>query len=262
MGTSESFARHATPAASAAPLLTVERASKHRRSGRRVEAVLDAISFDLGRDEYVGLRGPRRSGKTTLLRIAAGIELPDSGAVTWCGRPVAELPRRERTRRLREIAFVAQTQAWRAAPGKPMLDHIALPLLITGTPVSEALSKAREAAVQVAAEAFVDAAPHELPPDALTRLALARALVRDPRLLIVDDPGGGSSDAEQQALRTLLVSLARGRRGMALLVGSREVTMLRGADRIMSLDGSGQLRVPERTTGRVVPFPTVEESSE
>lgn len=234
----------------------------HRRNGRRVDVVLDTISFELGRDEYLGLRGPRRSGKTTLLRIAAGIELPDSGAVTWCGRPVAELPRRERTRRLREIAFVAQAQAWRAAPGKPMLDHIALPLLIAGTPVHEALATAREAAAQVAAEELVDAAPHELPPDALTRLALARALVRDPRLLIVDDPGGGGSDAEQQALRTLLVSLARDRRGMSVLVGSREAAMLHGADRVMSLDGSGVLRVPERTAGRVVPFPAVEEPSE
>lgn len=260
MGTSESYARHATPAASAAPLLTVERASKHRHRGRQVDAVLDAISFDLGPGEYVGLRGPRRSGKTTLLRIAAGIELPDSGAVTWRGQEVAELPRRERTRRLREIAFVAQTQAWRAAPGKPMLDHIALPLVIAGTPVSEALAKAREAAEQVSAEGFVDAAPHELPPDALARLALARALVRDPRLLVVDDPGGGSNDAEQQALRTLLLTLARDRREMTMLVSSREVAMLRGADRIMSLDGGGLLRVPERIMGRVVPFPAVGET--
>ncbi|MDW5597491.1 ATP-binding cassette domain-containing protein [Conexibacter stalactiti] len=218
--------------------------------------MLDAISFELAPGERVGLRGARRSGKTTLLRIAAGLEDADAGVVRWRGRPVEALPRRERTRRLREIAFVAQTQDWRAAPGKPMLDHIALPLVIAGTPVVAALARAREAAEQVSAEAFVDAAPHELPPDALTRLALARALVREPRLLIVDDPGGGSGAGEQQALQTLLRSLAHDRRELTLLVSSREASALRGSDWIMSLDGRGGLRVPERPAAQIVPFPS------
>jgi ABC-type lipoprotein export system ATPase subunit len=217
--------------------------------------VLDAVSFDIVPGEYVGVRGPRRSGKTTLLRIAAGIELADSGTVIWRGRSVAALPRRERTRRLREIGFVAQTAAWRAAPGKPMLDHIALPLLIAGVSVTEAVAKARSLAERVDAASFVDAVPHELPPDVLTRLALARALVHEPRLLIVDDPGGGGSDAERQALQKLLLALAREQRETAFLVASREVSMLRGANRVMTLDGGGRLRVPDRVSARVVPFP-------
>lgn len=218
--------------------------------------VLDTVSFDVVPGEFVGVRGPRRSGKTTLLRVAAGIDLPDGGAVAWDGCLVAGQSRRARTRRLREVAFVAQTQDWRAAPGKPMLDHIALPLLIAGTPISEAFGAARAAAELVGAEAFVDAAPHELAPDVLTRLALARALVREPRLLIVDDPAGAGSDAEQQSLQKLLLDLARDRPAMTLLVSSREASMLRGADRIMSLDGSGHLRVPERVDARIVQFPS------
>ena len=137
-----------------------------------------------------------------------------------------------------------------------MLDHVALPLVISGMPVAKALATARGAAEQVGAEEFADAAPHELPSDVLTRLALARALVRDPKLLIVDDISGGSTDADQQALQQLLMTVIRERRDLAVLASSREATALRAANRIMSLDGGGRLRVPERAAAQVVPFPT------
>jgi putative ABC transport system ATP-binding protein len=232
-------------------LLTAETVSMSRSSGRSIELILDAISFDIVEGEYVGVRGPRRSGKTTLLRTAAGIETPQAGRISWRGRAVSELSRRKRTRWLREIAFVGQTHDWRAAPGKPMLDHVALPLVISGKPVAEALATARAVAERVGAENFV----HELPPDVLTRLALARALVRDPLLLVVDDLGGGGSDAEQQALQQQLLALMRERPQMAVLASSRDATSLRGASRVMSLDGSGQLRVPEREAAQIVQFP-------
>lgn len=250
--------RIATPAWSEASLLAVEDVTAIRRNGRTAALLLDRVSFDIAAGEYLGLRGPRRSGKTTLLRIAAGIDQPKQGRVAWRGVATTDLPRRKRTHRLREIAFASLD--WRGAPGKPMLDHIALPLVLDGMPLPEALAAAFAAAEELDAEHYVHAPPQELPPDALLRLALARALVRRPGLLIVDGVGEGA-DAEHQTLQRQLLALVREHQQMALLVASRDATALRGADRVMSLDGSGRLRVPDCVRARVLPFPTEDERS-
>ncbi|MBB4664767.1 ATP-binding cassette domain-containing protein [Conexibacter arvalis] len=252
MGTSESFGRSTTPAASApAALLAFDHVTKRRLNGRQPHLVLDGVSFDIAPGECVGLRGPRRSGKTTLLRIAAGIDLPDDGQVRWQG---SDAVGRRRASPLRKVAFVAQTSDWRGAPGKPMLDHIALPLLIAGRPVAEALATARAISAELGAEDYVDLPPHLLPADVLARLSLARGLVRNPKLLIADAAGDDAVDGEHLAFQQLLACV-RARPGLALLVASREASALRGTDRIMTLDGSGRLRVPDRADARVFPFP-------
>lgn len=252
----ESSACSTTPASSAAaPLLAFDRVTKRRANGRALRVVLDRVSFEIAPGEYVGLRGPRRSGKTTLLRIAAGIDLPEDGRVVWRGRVSADRARVRRTALAPEVAFVAQASDWRGAPGKVMLDHVALPLMLTGRSVAESLAAARSMAAELGVEAYVDLPPHALPPDVLTALALARALVREPRLLIVDSPADSAGEGEQQTVLQQLLACVQERRGMALLVASREASTLRAADRIMTLDGSGHLRVPERSTARVLPFP-------
>lgn len=218
--------------------------------------MLDAVSFDVAPGERVGLRGPRRSGKTTLLRIAAGIDLPDEGRIVWRGRVSAEGARSRRTTLVREVAFVAEASDWRGAPGKVMLDHVALPLMLAGRSVAASLAAARSTAAELGVEGYVDLPPRAVPPDVLTTLALARALVREPRLLIVDSPAAGGGDGDEHAVLQQLLACLEQRREMALLVASREATTLRAADRIVTLDGSGRLRVPERSTATVLPFPS------
>jgi putative ABC transport system ATP-binding protein len=239
--------------AGAPPPLLLDAVSKRRHRGRDEVVVLDRLTLTVGAGEHVGVRGPRRSGKTTLLRIAAGIELPDEGRVVWRGGDAAAPPHRRRVRSLREVAFVGPAHDWRGAPGKPMLDHVALPLVVAGVPVGAALATARDAAEEVGAADCADAAPHELPPELLTRLALARALVRAPRLLVVDDLGAG--EGEQPSLDALVLRLVRARPGLAVLRAAREASALRGADRTLSLEPGGRLRSLEQPLADVVRFP-------
>lgn len=254
MGISGSSVDTTTPAAGVAPyVLAFDRVRKLCTSGREQRPVLDDVSFDIAPGEFVGLRGPRRSGKTTLLRIAAGIDLPDAGRVAHLGSQTAR-SRGGRTRLLRSVAFVPKASDWRGAPGVAMLDHLVLPLLIAGVPVSEAQSKARGLSEELGAEEYVDSQPSAVPAHALMRLTLARALLREPRLLIVDAPEDGMSEVEQQALQGDVLVRIRRRREVALLVASREASALRGAERVMTLDGSGRLRVPARHRGEVLPF--------
>jgi len=240
-------------ASATAPLLLLDGVSKRRRRGREEVVVLDRLTLTVAPGEHVGVRGPRRCGKTTLLRIAAGIELPDEGHVRFHGDGSAVAPpRRRRARAVREVAFVGPAHDWRGAPGKPMLDHVALPLVVAGVSVGAAFAAARDAAEEVGAADCADAAPHELPPELLTRLALARALVRRPRLLVVDDLGGGEAE---QPLDPLVLRLVRARPGLAVLRAARAASALRGADRTLSLEPGGRLRPVEPPLAAVVRFP-------
>jgi predicted ABC-type transport system involved in lysophospholipase L1 biosynthesis ATPase subunit len=232
------------------PLLSFEGISKLRRDGRHCVTVLDGVSFALETGEHVGIRGPRRTGKTALLRIAAGLDAPSAGTVHWRGHDLTCAPARDRVRWLREIGFAPRTL--RAAQGKPVVDHVALPLLVDGVPLRSAMQRAHAALERVGAAEHAEAGPHELRPGAMTRVAIARAIVRGPRLLIVDEPGASPARGERDELHALLAGLAR-EHGLGLLVAARELASLHGADRLLSL-GDGHLREHERPPAPVVPI--------
>jgi putative ABC transport system ATP-binding protein len=219
--------------------------------GRERRAVLRDVTLEVWPGDVIAIWGARRTGKTTLLRIAAGIEPPDSGSVLVGGCDVLARPAGERTRRLRQIGYASRE--WRIADGKPVLDHVALPLLADGRPLATAMAKAHETLERVGAAGCVDAAGDELTQLDLARITLARALVREPRVLLVDEPGGIADADERDVLLRLLRSLASERRELAIVLTARDVAGLSSADRVMTL-GDGGLRTHE-APAHVVPFP-------
>ncbi|MGA7703259.1 MAG: ATP-binding cassette domain-containing protein, partial [Solirubrobacteraceae bacterium] len=92
-----------------APLLTVAHATKRYVDGRHEMLVLDRVSLEIDEGDFVGMWGPKRSGKSTLLRIMAGLEQPEEGEVRFAGRPLRAMSARERARQLRHggIALVS-----------------------------------------------------------------------------------------------------------------------------------------------------------
>jgi ABC-type polar amino acid transport system ATPase subunit len=112
--------------------------------------------------------------------------------------------------------------------------------------------RAREELDRLGAADCAEAVPLELSPGEATRVALARALIRGPRLLLVDEPPIAPSPTEWDEIRALLRSLA-GESNLALIVASEEVSALRGATRAVSI-GDGRLVSSDRP-GTVVPFP-------
>ncbi|HYV14752.1 MAG TPA: ATP-binding cassette domain-containing protein [Conexibacter sp.] len=232
-------------------LLSLDAVTRRHRAGRELLDVLHEVTLDVWPGDIVAIRGARRSGKTTLLRVIAGIEAPDAGTVRLDGRDVSRMPAAERTRRLREIGYAPKE--WRVASGKPVVDHVALPLLAEGRPLSTALAKAHEAIERVGAGDCAEISTRELSPGELVRCALARALVRGPRLLLVDEPGATAEVEEREQILRLLRSLVAEREELAAIVVSRDVAGLSGAERVMSI-GGGQLRTFEEPTA-VIPFP-------
>jgi ABC-type lipoprotein export system ATPase subunit len=233
------------------PLLAFENVTQHAADiGGRPLPLLDSVSFEVHAGDSVGVWGMRRSGKSTLLRIAAGIELPESGAVRFEGEDLTQMSRRRRAELLRRKIGFAPME-WHATRNELVVDHVAMPVLSLGSSLRRANLKARDVLDRVGATSRADARMTELSPGERTRVAIARALVRDPLLLIVDEPGSTPSPRDRDEIYALLRSLARD--GLTLIVASEDIGAIRIARRAMTLT-DGELRSSDRAA-HVVPFP-------
>jgi putative ABC transport system ATP-binding protein len=239
-------------------LLSLENVVKRYRCGARELVIFDGVSVAVERGDLVAVWGERRSGKSTLLRLAAGIERPDSGVVRFDGRDIASMSADERAGLLlREIGLVStplDLGGMRSARSAAVLDLVALPLIFDGHSYIEAAAAARHALATCGASDCAHAAPGELKAEERTRVALARALVREPRLLLVDEPSVTQSPGARDEIRGLLRQLVA-EREIAMVVASEEVAMLAGSPRVLSV-GDGKVLSSERP-GLVVPFPGV-----
>ena len=235
------------------PLLSFEKVSKFRADGRHRVAVLANASFEVPAGSAVGVWGVRRSGKTSLLRLAAGVELADEGRVLFDGRSLSEMRQIERERLLRsDIGFVSPID-WRPGYRERAVDYVALPLLSTGATLLQATRAARRALRRMDAIEIADKFGRTLSLGERTRVMLARALVNAPRLLLVDEPAAVPNLGERDDLCDLLGLLAR-ERELTLVVASEEMSSLRFADFLMSI-GGGELVRSNEHKAEVLHFP-------
>ncbi len=225
--------------AGSSPLLAFERVTKGYPDGRGRIAVLERVSFAVHAGDFVGVLGSRRTGKSTLLRLAAGIERPDEGTVGFEGRDAARMSARERDRLLRARIGLLATDERRPGTGERAVDLVALPLMSEGVTSREAMRRARRMLDWAGAAQYAEEPAEALSAGERTRVVLARALVREPRLLLVDEPGVASTLAERDELCALLRAGAR-RWGAALVVASQDRACLRGAGVLMTI-GDGEL---------------------
>jgi len=214
-------------------LLTLERVSKTYVRGRRELVALHDVSLELEAGEIVGVWGRRFSGRTTLLRVAAGLERPDAGRVRFAGRA---LPGGDDALDKR-IGFVETELA--TTGGQRILDYVAMPLLARG--VAPARASARAAAELERAGACGCAELHARDLDAaeLLRVAIAQALVTAPELMLVDDPTRNVDLMEREGLLALLRAIADG--GTAILMTTGEAMGVAGVDRALTIS-EGVLR--------------------
>ncbi len=219
-------------------LLALDRVSKRFRRGGRggfEQLALRDVELEVAAGEFVTVWGRRRSGRTTLLQVAAGIERPSAGTVRFRG---VDLARRSMLGRQDGIAY-ASTHFSRVI-AETVLDHVAAPLLGAGTSASAAQAPAFKALQCVGAldcaQLDVDALDHE----ELIRVALARALATRPSLLVVDEP---TQELRLADARDRVLELLRGlaRDGVAVLMTAGEAGDLAGADRALTID-HGELR--------------------
>jgi putative ABC transport system ATP-binding protein len=232
-------------------LLAFDAVSKRHWRGRRAVTVLDAGSLELSTGELGAVWGGRGTGKTTLVELAAGLQAPDAGHISFDGRDVASLSRREVSELLHvQIGIatrtgpVSQTLAAREWVAMPIMDRLA---------AREATRRAQLALERVGADE-VGAEPwRNLSDGERTLVAIARAMVRAPRLLLVDDPSTGLGLLERGEVVALLRSIAE-EAGVAVLMTASDLAEVQGAHTIWSLAG-GRLTGRRSEGATVVPFP-------
>ena len=211
------------------PLLSFTNVSKTYRDGERELAVLKNVSFQIEPGADVGLSGERESGKTTLLRLAAGIEPPDRGRIEFDGRDITNLSRDDRTRLLRGPIGLVSMAGWLPTPEETAIDHVMMSIGSAGLTVGEA-KRVALAALDAVGVSAVGAAKStaSLSSAECARVMLARAIAREPRLLVVDEPGPMPSLGQRDRFCELLRATTS-ERGIALLLASEDLAVVQSS---------------------------------
>lgn len=210
-------------------LLRLEHVSKRFERVRQELHALHDVSLEVGAGEIVGVWGPRFSGRTTLLRVAAGLEAPDAGRVLLDG---AELTAHPEGALRRRVAYCHGSFA--PAHAELVVEHVAVPLLALGVRIDRACTRAQAMLDRVGAGSCAELRPHELAQGELVRVVLARALLQQPELLLIDEPTNGVDLIERDDLLTTLRVIAKDER-VAVLMTAADVPGLAGADRVLAI---------------------------
>jgi len=172
-------------------------------------AALGPLDLDVGKGEFVSLLGASGCGKSTALKLIAGLSAPTSGTVAVARRPSGVSARHS-------IGFVFQEPT--LMPWTSVRENVRLPLKLAHAPVAEANARVAEALAQVALSEFADAYPRELSGGMKMRVSLARALVTDPDILLMDEPFAALDEITRFRLNNDLLSLWRNLRKTVIFV--------------------------------------------
>jgi putative ABC transport system ATP-binding protein len=214
-------------------VLELEEVVKHYRgAGEEVHAV-DSLTLRIHAGEMVAVHGPSGSGKTTLLLMIAALLAPDSGIIRYDGRDLARMSERQISEyQLRDIGFIYQR--FRLMPRVSALENAARKLLVGGVRRREAQARAKPWLERVGLGERIGHVPGEMSGGECQRVAIARVLACEPRLILADEPTGNLDSARGREIIGLLGSIARERSAAVLLV-THDLAALEIADRSFAL---------------------------
>jgi putative ABC transport system ATP-binding protein len=178
---------------------------------------LRGIDVGICEGEIVAVMGPSGSGKSTLLHCLAGILPPDEGRVVFDGRRIDDLGEGERSR-LRRSAFGFVFQFGQLVPELPAVENVALPLLLNGVPRARAIAAAADMFPKLGLDGLEGRRPGEMSGGQAQRVAVARALVVEPRVVFADEPTGSLDSLAGEQVMELLTGAARAGRVTVLLI--------------------------------------------
>jgi putative ABC transport system ATP-binding protein len=216
-----------------APAVHLSRVVKTYREGEGERVVLRAIDLSVAPGEIVVLLGRSGSGKSTLLNLVSGIDRPTSGTVRVEGVDVVAMSETARTRlRRRRIGFVFQF--FNLIPTLTVGENLQLPLELNGIDGLAGQARARALLDEVGLADRAASFPDRLSGGEQQRIAVARALVHDPALVLADEPTGNLDAESARQVLGLLTGLAR-RAGRTVVIASHSDEAAAMADRVLTL---------------------------
>jgi ABC-type ATPase involved in cell division len=234
-------------------LLSFRSVGKRYPDGSRTHVVLEDVSFAIEAGDFVGVWGDRRSGKSTLLRIAAGIEAADDGKVEFEGVDLTRLSGDKRTRALRDDVGFARSE-WQTHRNRSVVDHVGFAARADGHVTRKhSRTMARRALKRVGVLECAERRLSALSLGERVRVELAQALVREPRLLLVDEPPPLNNPRDGDDLYELLRSLGE-EAGLAVLIASSDTTLVQQTRHMMSLSVGRLQTMVQPEPAEILPF--------
>jgi NitT/TauT family transport system ATP-binding protein len=204
-----------------------------RLAGNRFYTAVQQARLSVDHGEFVAIVGPTGCGKSTLLNIAAGLLKPVSGSVRIFDAPLNGLNK--------DAGYLFQADA--LFPWKTALDNVAIGLETSGTPRAEALDRAQSWLAQVGLGAFGNRYPHMLSGGQRKRIGLAQVLIRDPKILLMDEPFGPLDAQTRQIMGNLLLELWNADRKAVLFVTHDLEEAIALADRVVIMSAGPSARI-------------------
>jgi len=168
-------------------LVKIENVVKRYPMGKSQFTALKNINLQFEKGEYCGIIGPSGSGKTTLLNIIGSLDIPSEGSATVLGKKIEKLSHREAARlRSQHMGFIFQT--YNLLPVYTVFENVEFPLLIMGMSEKERKKKVMDALEWLGMTDKVDSRPAQLSGGESQRVAVARAIVKQPELVLADEP--------------------------------------------------------------------------
>jgi NitT/TauT family transport system ATP-binding protein len=204
-----------------------------RLSDERIYTAVEKADLKVAHGEFVAIVGPTGCGKSTLLNVAAGLLRPASGAVRIFEKPLSGLNR--------DAGYLFQADA--LFPWKTAIDNVAIGLEIAGTSRAEALDRAQKWLTSVGLGAFANRFPHMLSGGQRKRVGLAQVLIRDPKILLMDEPFGPLDAQTRQIMGNLLLDLWNADRKAVLFVTHDLEEAIALADRVVIMSAGPSARI-------------------
>ncbi|MBR5126263.1 MAG: ABC transporter ATP-binding protein [Oscillospiraceae bacterium] len=217
------------------PILKLTDICKDYQQGKEPVRVLKNINLTVERGDYLAIMGPSGSGKTTLMNLIGCLDVPTSGSYELDGRDLKDLSDDELADiRNRHIGFVFQS--FHLMPKLDARDNVALPLLYGGVPLKERRKRAEEALKAVGLEDRMDFLPNQLSGGQCQRIAIARAMVGKPDILLADEPTGALDTKSGNQIMEIFRQLSA--EGMTIIMITHEPAIAACADKTYHiLDG-------------------------
>jgi lipoprotein-releasing system ATP-binding protein len=216
------------------PLIRIEKLSKVYRSGDSSLTIFHDLDLSAAAGDQVAVIGPSGAGKSTLLHLIAGLDSPTAGTIFYKNRNITHLPEAERSAfRNREIGYVWQQH--HLLPEFTAEENVMMPLLIRGVSAAKARGEALTCLEEVG---LADRGHHragELSGGEQQRIAIARALVSGPSLLLADEPTGNLDVRTGEMIFRLLADLRR-RRSLTTILVTHNLQFAQECNRVLELE--------------------------
>ena len=213
-------------------MIRLDKVCRDFQVGDQVVHALDHVDLDIEPGEYLSIMGPSGSGKSTLLNILGLLDRPNSGTYWLNDADVSSLDDDALAeQRQRNIGFIFQ--AFHLIPRLSALENVELPLLLAGAPVAARRERAREVLDSVGLAARSDHRPDQLSGGERQRVAIGRAIVMKPGLLLADEPTGNLDSRSSEEVIDIVEQLNRD--GISLMIVTHNIDIGRRAHRHISL---------------------------